>query len=99
MVQAKFAKFSWGFLICALAVSVWGAFVRASVSGDGCGNTWPSCGGSVIPTFEKAKTVIEYAHRMSVGLIVLLIGAQVIWCFLAFPKGSNVRKVSLWSTG
>jgi protoheme IX farnesyltransferase len=98
MVNTKFSKFSWAFLIYSMVVMVWGAFVRATVSGDGCGNDWPTCGGSVIPIFSQAKTGIEFIHRMSVVLITILIIVQVVWAFMAFPKGSNVRKASMWST-
>lgn len=99
MVRSRFAKFSWGFLFYTLGVIVWGAFVRASFSGDGCGNNWPTCGGSsVVPIFTQAKTVIEFVHRTSVFFITPLILIQVIWAFRAFPKGSNIRKASLWST-
>jgi len=99
MVRTKFAKFSWAFLIYNLGVILWGAFVRATISGDGCGNDWPTCGGSsVIPVFTQAKTVIEFVHRSSVALITPLLIIQVVWCFLIFPKGSNVRKSALMST-
>ncbi len=99
MDRTKFAKFSWGFLFYTLGVILWGAFVRASFSGDGCGNNWPTCGGSsVIPIFSQAKTVIEFVHRTSVFFITPLIIIQVIWAFRTFPKGSNIRKASLWST-
>jgi protoheme IX farnesyltransferase len=97
MIRSKFAKFSWGLLYYNLAVILWGAFVRASLSGDGCGNNWPNCGGtgSIIPVFAQAKTVIEFTHRMSVALLPILLIIQIVWCFIAFGKGSPLRKSAL----
>ena len=47
--QRNFTRFAWltlGFLIL---VILWGAFVRATGSGAGCGNHWPLCNGVVVP--------------------------------------------------
>jgi heme o synthase len=99
MTRTKFSTFSWVFLFYTLAVIVWGALVRATFSGDGCGNNWPMCGGGgLIPAFEQVKTAIEFAHRVSVFLITPLIIIQVIWCFRTFPKGSATRLSASLST-
>jgi protoheme IX farnesyltransferase len=97
MVRTKFAKFSWAFLTYNICVIIWGAFVRATISGDGCANDWPLCGGAAIPVFHQAKTIIEFVHRTSIVLIVPLLIIQVIWAFRAFPRGSGIRKSSLVS--
>ena len=44
-----FARFAWGVLVFNLAVIAWGALVRASGSGAGCGEHWPLCNGEVLP--------------------------------------------------
>ena len=41
--MARFAKYAWGVLAANLAVVLWGAYVRASGSGAGCGSDWPLC--------------------------------------------------------
>src|SRR5437899_10651279 len=90
---SKFAKFSWALLFYTLLVVLWGALVRATFSGDGCGNNWPQCGDhGIIPSFEQAKTLIEFIHRASVPILTLLLVVQFIWCFSTVPKGSAVRK-------
>lgn len=64
------------FWIYTLIVILWGAWVRISHSGNGCGDHWPLCDGAFIPTGANHKTWIEYAHRLmsgSYGLIVLFI--------------------------
>lgn len=55
-------------LIYTFFVIIWGAFVRASGSGDGCGAHWPSCHGDYILESASVKTLIEYTHRASSGL-------------------------------
>ncbi len=55
-------------LIYTFFVIIWGAFVRASGSGDGCGAHWPSCHGDYILETSSLKTLIEYTHRASSGL-------------------------------
>ncbi|HEX4999723.1 MAG TPA: COX15/CtaA family protein [Terriglobia bacterium] len=78
-----------------LAVILWGAYVRASHSGDGCGAHWPLCNGVAIPDTGTAgagaKTAIEYAHRVTSGLDGLLVLGLVAWAFAAFPRGHMAR--------
>ena len=48
--QRRFSRFAWWLLAYTLLAVLWGAFVRSSVSGDGCGTNWPLCdGGSLLP--------------------------------------------------
>ena len=46
---------------------LWGAWVRISGSGNGCGSSWPLCGGVIIPEAEHKKTWIEFIHRLMTG--------------------------------
>jgi cytochrome c oxidase assembly protein subunit 15 len=57
-----------GLLIFTFGVILWGAYVRMSGSGDGCGPNWPHCKGSL----AQKKTAIEFFHRASSGLCLLL---------------------------
>ena len=68
-----------------LLVILWGAWVRISHSGDGCGDHWPLCGGNYIPDLTQKKTWIEYAHRLMSGVYGLL----VIGIFLKIRKNPN----------
>ena len=94
MGQAKFAKFALGVLVYNLAVVVWGAFVRASLSGDGCGAHWPLCNGQILPVFGETKRIVEFAHRTSSGLLLVLVAVLWIWALRAFAKGNPVRKAA-----
>src|SRR5947209_3464512 len=93
-MRSNFAKFSWGLLFYTLGVILWGAFVRASISGDGCGNNWPTCGthGGLIPEFSQAKTLIEFIHRASVPLLSILLIVQLVWVFL-LPKERDAKAI------
>ena len=56
-----------------LLVIIWGAWVRISHSGDGCGASWPLCQGEIIPTAAQGKTWVEYTHRLMSGFYGILI--------------------------
>lgn len=80
-----------------LAVIVWGAYVRASGSGAGCGSHWPSCNGEVVPLRPSAATLVEYSHRVSSGLVLVLVAALAVWAFRVAPKGHPVRRGAVLS--
>ena len=92
VVNRRFARYAWGVVLLNIVVIVWGAFVRATGSGAGCGDNWPLCQGEVIPRPESIETVIEFSHRVTSGLALISVVVLLIWAFRAFPKGSVVRK-------
>jgi heme A synthase len=87
----RFAKYAWGVLAFNLFVILWGAFVRASGSGAGCGSHWPLCNGEVIPPSPQLETIIEFIHRLTSGLSLLLVVGLLVWAFRAYPKRHSVR--------
>jgi heme A synthase len=89
--RRRFAAYAWGVTALTLAVILWGAYVRASRSGDGCGAHWPLCNGEVLPGAAQAKTLVEFAHRATSGLAFLLVVALVVWAFRAFGRGHPAR--------
>ncbi len=74
-----------------VGVILWGAYVRATGSGAGCGGHWPLCNGQVIPVSPQAATLIEFSHRVSSGLTLLAVLGLVVWAFRAYPKGHPAR--------
>ena len=86
-----FSRFSWGVLVYNLLVILWGAYVRATGSGAGCGSRWPLCNGEVIPRTPQFGTIIEFVHRISSGLSLFLVIILFFWAFRLFPKGNPVR--------
>jgi heme A synthase len=87
----RFAKFAWGVLLYNIAVIVWGAYVRASKSGAGCGDHWPDCNGQIIPQAPSIKTIIEFTHRTTSGFAGVLVIVLLVWALRAFAKGHVVR--------
>ena len=96
-ISPRFARFAWGVLAYNLAVILWGAYVRASGSGAGCGRHWPLCNGEVVPRAESVKTLIEFSHRASSGVVLVLVVAMTAWAFRAAPKGHPVRRGAVLS--
>ena len=92
-VQQRFARYAWFVLGFNVIVILWGALVRASKSGDGCGNNWPLCNGVVVPTAPRIATIIEFTHRLSTGLALIAVVTMAIWAFRAFAPGA-VRKAA-----
>lgn len=97
MSRIRFSWFAWALLAYNIPVILWGAFVRASRSGDGCGDNWPHCGGGgeYIPTGAQAATWIEWTHRASTMVLGPLLLILAVWAFRAFPKGDAVRKAAV----
>jgi heme A synthase len=87
----KLAIYAWGVLGYNLAVIVWGAYVRSSRSGDGCGSHWPDCNGEIIPTAPELKTIIEFTHRLTSGVALLMVVALLIWSHRLYQKKHPVR--------
>lgn len=97
MKFSAFAKYAWFVLAFNIGVILWGAYVRATGSGAGCGSHWPLCNGVVIPRSENIETLIEFTHRLSSGFAFLLVVGLLVWAWRAFPKGSLVRKGAAFS--
>lgn len=91
MKLSRFAKYAWGVLAFNLVVILWGAYVRASSSGAGCGSHWPLCNGEIIPRTPTIKTLIEFSHRLSSGLALLLTIGLLVWAFRAFAQKHPAR--------
>ena len=97
MKLSRFAKYAWGVLAFNLIVILWGAYVRASSSGAGCGSHWPLCNGEIIPRSPTIKTVIEFSHRTSSGLALLLTVGLLIWAFRALASKHPARRYAALS--
>lgn len=87
----RFAAFAWAVLAYNLVVVLWGAFVRATSSGAGCGSHWPLCNGDVVPREPQLATVIEFTHRLTSGVALLAVIVMLIWAFRSYPAGHRVR--------
>ncbi len=79
----------------ALFVILWGAWVRFSHSGDGCGMNWPLCHNEWVPESDSGKTWIEWFHRASSSIFGLFVLFLTFLSFKYFPKHHKVRFWSL----
>ncbi len=95
--QSKFARYAWFVLALNVAVILWGVFLRASLSGDGCGQHWLTCGGEVVPSAPQFKTVVEFTHRLSTGLVFFTVLFLCVWAFRAFEKNNPLRRTAFLS--
>lgn len=93
----KFAKYSWFVLGFNILVILWGVFLRASKSGDGCGQHWLTCQGEVIPLAPELKTVIEYSHRITSFLAFVSVLVLLIWTLRRFETANPIRKTAVVS--
>ncbi len=95
MDRSRFTSFAWFVLVYNVAVILWGAYVRATGSGAGCGGHWPLCNGDVLPRTPAVETIIEYSHRIMSGLSLVLIGLLLYWAWRLFMRGDRIRKGAL----
>ena len=84
-------------LLLSIASILAGAFVRATGSGDGCGATWPTCKGKIIPSLSDTSELIEFSHR-SVSGVLLVVTLIIFAKTRKFQKDSLVRIVTNYLT-
>jgi heme a synthase len=87
----RFSRVAWGVLAYNMLVVLWGAFVRATGSGAGCGNRWPLCNGVMVPRAPRIETIIEFTHRATSGLSLVSVAVLCLWAFRLFPRGHRAR--------
>jgi len=95
--HSRFVRFAWGVLAYNVAVILWGALVRATGSGAGCGGHWPLCNGGVLPNISQIATLIELTHRVMSGVALVLVAAMFVWARQAFAPGHAARRWATWS--
>src|SRR6266849_8407904 len=89
--RVPLARFAWLVVAYNVAVIVWGAYVRATGSGAGCGSHLPLCNGKFLPATPQAQTVIEFTHRVTSGLSFVLVAILLIWCWRHTAEGDWPR--------
>ncbi|GGA57255.1 cytochrome oxidase assembly protein [Edaphobacter acidisoli] len=91
-------RYAWVVVAYNILVILWGAVVRASGSGAGCGDDWPLCNGDFVPHHPRLATMIEFAHRQSTTVATILIIGLVVWTFYSARRGDRVRRAAIAST-
>src|SRR5262249_38273795 len=89
--RVSLSSFAWFTLAYNVAVVLWGAYVRATGSGAGCGAHWPLCNGEYLPVTSDAQTLIEFTHRATSGLSLVLVAVLLIWSWRRTARGEWPR--------
>lgn len=90
MTKQFFRRYSWFLVGYNVLVILWGAVVRATGSGAGCGAHWPLCNGEVIPQPEYIETIIELVHRITSTLDGFLVILLVVFAYRLYGKRNPV---------
>lgn len=93
---ALFARLTWALLGYDVLVIAWGAYVRATFSGDGCGSHWPLCNGELAFP-EQTKTLVEASHRVTAGVSLVFGIALALYALYIFPRDKPVRRAAVLS--
>lgn len=88
--MTRITRYAWFTLIFNVGVILLGALVRATGSGAGCGRSWPTCQGEVMPELSGA-TAVEFTHRAASGIALALVAVLVAWTWRAVAKGEPAR--------
>jgi cytochrome c oxidase assembly protein subunit 15 len=97
--MTRFRRFASVVLAFNVAVIGWGALVRATGSGAGCGQHWPTCNGQVVPRSAAVDTAIELTHRATSGLALLLVLALFVWSRQLLPRRHAARRAAAYALG
>jgi cytochrome c oxidase assembly protein subunit 15 len=91
----SFARVAWLVLGYTLFVIVFGAWVRITGSGAGCGQHWPTCHGEIVHRPESIETMIELTHRVTSGLSLVFALGLMIWALRRFAPLHPARTASV----
>ena len=97
--RVTFERLAWGVLAYTVAVVLFGAVVRITGSGAGCGQHWPTCQGEIVHLPRTISTTIELSHRLTSGLSLVFVVALAGVAFSRFPSGHLVRRFMLAAVG
>lgn len=97
-VSRTLVRYAWFVVAYNILVILWGALVRATGSGAGCGNHWPLCNGQVVPLSPRVDTIIEFTHRCMTGGATFVVVGLLVWTFRATVKGQAARVAAVAST-
>lgn len=88
--MANLVRYAWFVLVFNVVVILLGALVRATGSGAGCGRSWPTCEGELVPELEGA-TAIEFTHRGASGVALVLVIVLAVLAWRGTSKGHPAR--------
>ena len=69
---------------------VFGAIVRISGSGMGCGDHWPKCYGRWFPPLSRPDLIIEVSHRYLASILLLSLIGLLVAAWNRRPSSTSV---------
>ena len=96
-MNPKLARYAWSVLAWNVLVILWGAYVRATGSGAGCGAHWPLCNGEVVPRAPSAEMLIEFSHRLTSGLALVAVVVLAVRVWRTVAAGHPARRAAVAS--
>ena len=69
--MSRLRRYAYGAFGVACLHLVFGAIVRISGSGMGCGDHWPRCYGRWFPPLDRPDLIIEVSHRYLASILLL----------------------------
>jgi cytochrome c oxidase assembly protein subunit 15 len=90
-VARRFAAFTLAYTVF---VILFGAVVRITGSGAGCGQHWPTCHGEIAHLPRTLATAIELTHRVTSGLALVAVLGLFGVTFRRAPSGHPARKLA-----
>jgi heme A synthase len=94
---SRVVRFAWVTLGINVVVILLGALVRATGSGAGCGESWPTCDGQIVPAVLEGARAVEFTHRVASGIALIAVGVLAVWVFRVFGRGHLARKAAVLS--
>lgn len=92
-------RLSLGALVLAFAQIVFGAIVRITGSGMGCGDHWPKCAGSWFPPHDRIDLIIEITHRyLALALSIVILALVIAAVLRRGENGVSGRAGILWTS-
>lgn len=91
----RFGTYAWFFVGYLIVVILFGAWVRITHSGAGCGSHWPTCNGEIVPPAPSVETMIEYTHRLTSGFCGILGLVLVFWAWRRYGGAHSVFRGAL----
>ena len=93
-MPTRLARYAWFVLAWNVLVILWGAYVRATGSGAGCGAHWPLCNGEVLPRAPTAEMLVEFSHRLSSGLALIAVAVLAVQVWRTVAAGNPARRAA-----
>jgi heme A synthase len=91
LAEQRVRRLGWVLAFYNGLVILFGAWVRVTGSGAGCGEHWPTCHGEIIPRTPSAQTLVEFTHRVTSGLDGLLLLGLAILVARTISRSSTRR--------